>query len=151
MPAKDYNRYMKQYMLNRYHERRQRAIVLLGGACTVCGRTETLEIDHINPEAKAMSLSKMWSVSEARYIAELSRCQLLCHEHHVEKSRAEGSFVKGVRFGGACNFSKLSEADVVAIRADTVSSLRELSARFGITYRYVRDIKRGRTWKHLPL
>lgn len=89
MPYKDYNRKMAEYMLRRYHQRRKDALDYLGGACAVCGTQETLEIDHIDPEQKSFYISQLWSVSQERFTQELSKCQLLCNKHHVEKSRPE--------------------------------------------------------------
>jgi hypothetical protein len=46
--------------------------------------------------------------------------------------------------------SKVSEADVLAMRADTTSTLNELSARFGLTISTISMIRTRRIWKHLP-
>lgn len=93
-----YNARMRTYMLARYHERRAEAIELLGGCCTICGSTEDLDIDHVDPALKTMSVSKLWSVAKARYLAELKLCQLLCRPHHRQKTAAEQEVPHG---GGA--------------------------------------------------
>lgn len=88
MPLNDkaaYNSYMRQYMLKRYHNRRASAIHKLGGKCVVCGTTENLELDHINPLDKSFAIGRLWSVKQSRYDEELSKCQLLCADHHKEK------------------------------------------------------------------
>ena len=93
---------INNYMLRRYHSRRNKAIEILGGTCVVCGSVDSLEIDHIDPELKSFSISKLWSVSEKRYLDELSKCQLLCKEHHkiktiIEKSVNHGEGLTGKR------------------------------------------------------
>lgn len=80
------NEYMRKYMLVRYHERMQAAHTLLGGKCVQCGRTTDLEIDHIDPQQKSFTVSKMWSISKERFLQELSKCQLLCKECHNFKT-----------------------------------------------------------------
>lgn len=94
----DYNSYMQVYLLRRYHERRAEAIRSLGGKCVVCGSAENLELDHIDPALKSFDISKLWSVSKARFQAELKKCQVLCKSHHAEKTRRELSVDHG---GGA--------------------------------------------------
>lgn len=91
MPYKDYNRKMAGYMKRRYHQRRAEALETLGGKCVICGTTEDLEIDHIDADDKEIPLNKMWSIAKARFLQELDKCQLLCKEHHKEKSRTDMS------------------------------------------------------------
>lgn len=80
------NEYMREYMKNRYHERKQEAIELLGGHCYSCGSTRRLEIDHVDPSTKSFSISKLWSISRERYFEELKKCQLLCYDCHLIKT-----------------------------------------------------------------
>jgi hypothetical protein len=93
-----YNEYQRNYQLARYHNRKRAAIQFLGGVCARCASTEHLEIDHIDPALKSFPISKLWSVSEERFYAELRKCQLLCKPHHIEKTRQEQSVDHG---GGA--------------------------------------------------
>lgn len=88
---------MVSRQLARYRERRQYALDFLGGVCVVCGSIKDLEIDHIIKADKAFPITQMWSVSQERYDLELLKCQLLCHEHHVEKSHREKDW--GTGFG----------------------------------------------------
>lgn len=81
-----YNGYMRDYMLRRYHERRDRAIALLGGACAECGGTADLEIDHIDWRAKEIDLARLWSIAEVKFLEELEGCQVLCGAHHHRKT-----------------------------------------------------------------
>jgi hypothetical protein len=95
------NEYMRRYMLARYHQRMADARKLLGGKCIVCGSIENLELDHINWRTKTLQINKMWSVSAERFTAELEKCQLLCREHHIEKSKIDLSEI--VRERGSAN------------------------------------------------
>lgn len=91
----NYNEYMRKYMLKRYHRRRSDSIEKLGGKCVVCGTTDNLEIDHIDRSTKTMAISGLWSCNIQRYEAELKLCQLLCEQHHKEKTSRENSVDHG--------------------------------------------------------
>lgn len=97
------NAYMATYMRRRYHQRRALAISLLGGSCANCGTTDRLEIDHIDRTAKKLDLAGLWSVAELRYMGELAKCQLLCHDCHKAKSSAERSVEHGGGVSGKRN------------------------------------------------
>lgn len=75
--------------LARYYEKRGAAVAQLGGCCAQCGLKEGLEFDHIDPTTKSFNVSSFWSVSRSRLQAELEKCQLLCKEHHKEKTVRE--------------------------------------------------------------
>lgn len=77
----------RDYFLKRYHNRRNKAIALLGNKCTDCGSTENIEIDHVNPEDKEFSLSKRWGQAWEKIRAELAKCQLLCVTCHAHKTK----------------------------------------------------------------
>ena len=57
------------------------------GPCRVCGSTENLEVDHIDPAIKISH--SVWSWREDKRLPELAKCQVLCQEHHKEKTNAE--------------------------------------------------------------
>ena len=81
---------MADYMRNRRLHRRQKLIELLGGECVVCGTTEDLDIDHIDPNEKLFQLAGKWLDGPWEKItAEAAKCQLLCKEHHLSKTREE--------------------------------------------------------------
>lgn len=89
MPNKDkkqYNAYMKKYMLERYNTRRNLAIQKLGGKCVRCCSTKELQFDHINPEDKLFTIAKLSSINERQYWEEVDKCQLLCIECHKAKT-----------------------------------------------------------------
>lgn len=64
---------------------------LLGGVCVQCGTVVDLEIDHKDPNTKEFSLSNTGKLDGpwAVLLEELTKCQLLCNPHHVEKTRIE--------------------------------------------------------------
>ena len=66
---------------------KRRAAYLADKSCVVCGTTQSLEVDHIDPEQKASH--RIWTWSDARRNAELAKCQILCTTHHKEKTRAQ--------------------------------------------------------------
>jgi len=65
MPSKkeDYNGYMREYMIRRYHSKRKEMIEQLGSACASCGSTDNLEIDHIDRSKKTMKVGRSLVVS----------------------------------------------------------------------------------------
>jgi len=84
------NEYMAKYMLARYHRRMSEAKAKLGGQCAKCGAIDKLELDHVDPLTKLFTIgTKLASVSEAKYQAEIIKCQLLCHDCHNEKTVSE--------------------------------------------------------------
>ena len=80
------NKYMREYLKRRHHERRAKAVEKLGGKCARCGSAENLEFDHIDRTKKSISIERMWLVSQERHDAELAKCQLLCDSCHTIKS-----------------------------------------------------------------
>ena len=93
---------MAAYMKSRYEQRHAEAVAALGGHCAKCTETADLQFDHIDPATKSMTIAKMWTASEERFRAELSKCQLLCAHHHLEKTLTEKGFneIKGLDVHG---------------------------------------------------
>lgn len=77
---------MRQWQLNWLRERRQKWLTE-NGPCANCGSDVKLEIDHRNPQEKIAHA--VWSWSEPRRLAELSKCQVLCADCHKQKSNFE--------------------------------------------------------------
>lgn len=105
--TEEYREYMREYMRERYNARRQEAIGILGGKCVVCGTTESLEIDHIRKELKTMSVNRLTCVGRERFLKELKNCQLLCKQHHLDKTRREME----VSHGGGASGKKNCKCD----------------------------------------
>lgn len=76
----------RQYQREWLQRRRQKWIAE-NGPCVVCGSEDRLEVDHIDPATKLDH--KVWSWSKDRREAELAKCQVLCHDHHKDKTRSE--------------------------------------------------------------
>ena len=76
----------KQYLLDRYHQRRSEAVVKLGGKCVRCSSSEGLELDHIDRASKSYDVANMCSYSDEKYWAEIAKCQLLCSSCHAFKT-----------------------------------------------------------------
>lgn len=78
--------YMADYMRKRYHDRRQKAIEMLGGKCVKCGDKNNLQFDHINQKKKTFRLADINSVSDKTLEKELKNIQLLCPDCHKKKT-----------------------------------------------------------------
>jgi hypothetical protein len=77
---------MSQYQ-NAWLKRRRQEWLATQGACVRCGSWKKLEVDHIDPEQKVSH--RIWSLSEKRRLAELEKCQVLCHGCHLKKTAAD--------------------------------------------------------------
>lgn len=84
-----YNRYMREYHLKRYYQKRERAIRELGGKCANCGKTNNLQLDHKDNSSKSFEISRLLSVSNRDFEEELKKCQVLCSGCHSLKSILE--------------------------------------------------------------
>ena len=80
---KIWNKYQREWVAKR------RADFFKDKKCVQCGSTERLELDHIDRETKESH--SIWSWSEVRRLAEIAKCQVLCHECHRLKTRKENS------------------------------------------------------------
>jgi hypothetical protein len=83
MGSFDIREYQRVYLA----KKRQNAIDYLGGRCVVCGTKSNLQFDHINSHEKTFSISRILSYKWDFLIKELRKCQILCAQHHLEKSK----------------------------------------------------------------
>ncbi len=86
MPYRDkakQQHYQKKWLAGR------RAEWFRGKKCADCNSTRDLELDHIDPEQKKDH--RIWSWSRKRQLAELQKCQVLCHDCHSDKTAAENA------------------------------------------------------------
>lgn len=77
-----------------YHRewmRARRAAYFAGKCCAECGSIQRLELDHIDPATKVYAPASLWGMSDRnpRKRAELAKCQVLCYDCHLEKSRRD--------------------------------------------------------------
>jgi len=79
---------MRIYQRN-WMRKRRKDWINANGPCKVCGSKENLEVDHINPKEKSLRPSQIWSLTEAKRLVELAKCQVLCHDCHLEKTLRE--------------------------------------------------------------
>lgn len=82
--------YHREYHRKRYDRIIAKMHAALGGRCVVCGTTNELEIDHIDPSTKEFAVTLKWQRPWSVIEPELKKCQLLCHDHHIAKTRSNG-------------------------------------------------------------
>jgi hypothetical protein len=56
------------------------------GPCALCGSSDNLEVDHIDPVLKTMDPRNIWSRRKETREKELENCQVLCSSCHKEKT-----------------------------------------------------------------
>lgn len=144
--------YHRRYSREYYHRRKAEYIRLLGGKCAIsdCQETDDLEFDHVDPKTKSFAIGKLLNVSKAAALAELKKCQLLCHEHHKEKNRKDGSNKKRAR-GEKVAGARLTEDLVRQIRQQLKKGIStvEIARSFNLHRGTVYAISIGKTWKHV--
>lgn len=86
----------REYQRRWVAKRRQDWIDSQGGCCAKCGSVDRLEVDHIDRSTKKYRPADIWSRSAKVREEELAKCQVLCYDHHLEKSISEGPEWKGV-------------------------------------------------------
>jgi hypothetical protein len=143
----EYNAYMREYMNRRYYQRKEEAHAFLGGKCVMCGTVEDLHVDHFDVRTKEEAFAKFWNWPKDRFYAELRKCQLLCAVHHKEKTKHEGSHLKGENNPA----SKLTVAQVLEIRrryrkGSQTDGVRALAREFGVCRQTVTFVIEYRTW-----
>ena len=75
---------MREYMLRRYHDRRNRAIIFLGSQCVYCSTTKDLQFHHIKPEERSFDIAKGWNCKESKFWDEVKKCELRCEICHKD-------------------------------------------------------------------
>lgn len=95
------------------------------GPCVRCGSNEQLELDHIDPALKISH--QIWSWSAPRRMAELSKCQILCHNCHLNKTRTDRK--RNIKHGmdatytrQACRCDECRLAHKISHRIDYIKS-----------------------------
>ncbi len=72
---------------NRRPIRKQKAIVLKGHKCLVCGYNKcisALDFHHLDPSLKDTAIAKLYLSNIEKFIIELNKCVLLCCRCHSE-------------------------------------------------------------------
>lgn len=94
-----YNAYMRDYILKRYHRRMTEARTFLGGKCVECGSSNNLQLDHIDRKTKEGTVANIWSYSKEKFWKEVKKCQLLCQPCHIVKGRKFGDVMPATTHG----------------------------------------------------
>lgn len=68
--------------------RRAKAVQEFGGKCVSCGNDDRLQFDHVNPATKKYRVRDLWH-SQAKYLEEAPKLQLLCYTCHKTKTISE--------------------------------------------------------------
>ena len=70
-------------------ERKQHLLERLGGKCVECGTTKRLQFDHIDPRTKSFTIAQKLTSSIKILYEEVDKCQLLCPDCHLEKTKED--------------------------------------------------------------
>jgi hypothetical protein len=90
---------LMEYRTKWRHNRRKTCIEKLGGKCVKCGTTKYLQFDHIKPSEKSFDISRKLTTDLKTLFEELDKCQLLCWDCHMEKTKNDwlsGELYKGI-------------------------------------------------------
>lgn len=80
---------MRLYMQERRSRIKAEMLNMLGGECVICGSTDSLDFDHVDPSTKVFQISgRGLDKPRGTLLVEVKKCQLLCKPHHIEKTRA---------------------------------------------------------------
>lgn len=93
MSYADRREYMRKYQ--REWVAKRRAAFFDDKTCEKCGSIDRLELDHIDPSTKVHHA--IWSWAEERRIDEIAKCQILCHDCHLNKTADD--YRKNVKHG----------------------------------------------------
>lgn len=77
------------------------------GPCVACGSWDRLEVDHKDRGTKSQYLrdyhtGSIWSWAEPRRLAELAKCQALCHICHKNKHASPHGAIRRYKMGCRC-------------------------------------------------
>jgi len=78
---------INQKSRERYKQKKNEMVELLGGKCVGCGTTHNLEFDHIDRTQKEYNVTKFLKGTRCNLVEEINKCQLLCKSCHIIKSR----------------------------------------------------------------
>lgn len=75
-------------------------MIRLGDCCQLCGEKDrnVLQFDHIDPKIKLFELCRQTNMSQKRYITEVDKCQLLCANCHIIRSKYQTHKRHGTEF-----------------------------------------------------
>lgn len=130
--------YQKRWMA----ERRQ--AYLKGKYCVRCGSIDNLHVHHKDRALKVHHC--VWSWSEERRSAELSKCEILCRDCHIQHHREDGAFKTFL--GRTPTNAKLTSDKVIEILELKKINLsnRKIGIILNIPRQTVDDVISGKSW-----
>lgn len=110
--------------------------IAANGPCKHCGSNQKLEVDHINPLKKVKDAWQIWSLKDRNI--ELAKCQVLCHDCHLKKTKTEGT-------------QRFLHDEVVELRQYVAdgTSCEELSMLFNASIARINRVIHGKTFKNV--
>lgn len=119
--------YQNQYRANK----RAYLLEMLGKVCVVCGTEEIIEFDHIDPSTKLFTIASGLDKPLGILIEEAVKCQLLCKEHHIQKTAKElaGRIPanKGKTTHGSTMYNRGCRCDICLVFRDKKNARRRKS------------------------
>lgn len=138
--------YLRTYQLT-WIKRRRDEWIAEHGPCARCGSWDRPEVDHIDRSTKVLTPAKIWSLSpeNPRRIAELAKCQVLCHRCHQEKTNAEMASLHG---GVRAPTASLTNENLARVRSMLADGMRgaEIARQVGVSKSTVSRVKRGEAY-----
>lgn len=108
---------MAKYMLSRYHQRRNAAILQLGGHCNNCNATSNLHFHHKKQPEKLFTLAKALSGwSQDRIQKELKKCILLCETCHKQHHKSKFGCGTPQRYWRGCRCDLCRNANNIYVK-----------------------------------
>ena len=127
-------------MTSQYLKRMQKLREAFGNKCVLCGETENLHFDHIDPSTKVNAVGALaTSNGFDKCYQEALKCQLLCKSCHKDKTIANGEQISTAKH------HKLTFKDGTILE---VYSLDTWAYENGYSSSHLRAVRRGQRKSH---
>lgn len=136
----------REYHRRYYYKRRAKLIAVLGDRCVRCGDWEHLEFDHVDPDEKSFDIKDNMTASNPEVLAELLKCQLLCRDCHIEKTRAEAierGFTHGTWYGWMDKKCQCPDCEAAHRKYNEGRRARRIAEGGGVRGQYGRPANHG--------
>jgi len=85
-------------MLSAYKKRMNKLRKAFGDKCVMCGATDNLHFDHIDPNTKTAAVGTLATRNGFdRCYQEALKCQLICKYCHKQKTIANGEYISSAK------------------------------------------------------